>query len=79
MLQILCEEVMDLQYGNLQELMRGSSSTREYFLSLLVETQIELHKQNDLIHSASQLHIWAGLVEKRRRAIELSESFDRFF
>ena len=48
-----------LIYPNLQSLLNKSSSTRSYFLSLPVETQLLLHKHNDDIHSAQELHRYA--------------------
>lgn len=39
-----------MRYDNLNHLVRDSGSTRKYFLSLPVETQIELHAHNEYIH-----------------------------
>lgn len=55
-MQKIISEVIELQYDNLQSLIRNSSSTRNYFLSLPVDMQLELHKHNEYIHSAQQLH-----------------------
>lgn len=49
-------EVIYLQYDNLQSLLKNSSSTRRYFQSLPVDMQLKIHKQNEYIHSAEQLH-----------------------
>lgn len=49
-------EVVILKYDNLQSLIQNSNSTRKFFLSLPVNVQLELHKHNDYIHSANQLH-----------------------
>ncbi len=59
-----------LQYKNLNELICKSSSSRKYFLSLPVSIQIELHKYNEYIHSANQLHIKADMVRLNLHAIE---------
>ncbi|MDU4087270.1 MAG: hypothetical protein E7H80_08480 [Thomasclavelia ramosa] len=51
----------DIKYQNLHELIQRSSSSREYFLSLPVDTQLRLHVLNDYIHSLHQLHIYAEI------------------
>ena len=53
-------------YNDLRELLNSSMSTRTYFMSLPVELQISLHKQNEFIHSAEQL----------RRQVDLTRSFE---
>lgn len=45
-----------MQYDNLQSLIKNSSSSRKYFLSLPIDIQLELHKHNEYIHCAQQLH-----------------------
>ena len=47
---MICLEVSDIKYQNLHELIQRSSSSREYFLSLPVDTQLRLHVLNDYIH-----------------------------
>lgn len=53
-----------MYYGNLQTLILKSKSSRKYFLSLPVNIQMELHKQNQYIHSAAELHLSADLTAK---------------
>lgn len=45
-----------MKYESLQDLLSHSSSTREYFLSLPISTQLALHESNFLIHTAADLH-----------------------
>ena len=58
---MICLEVSDIKYQNLHELIERSSSSREYFLSLPVDTQLRLHVLNDYTHSLHQLHIYAEI------------------
>ena len=58
---MICLEVSDIKYQNLHELIQRSSSSREYFLSLPVDTQLRLHVLNDYIHSLNKLHIYAEI------------------
>ncbi|WP_294146327.1 hypothetical protein [uncultured Clostridium sp.] len=51
----------------LSELLRKSSSTRRYFVSLPVWLQLLLHEEHDSIRTASQLHITAGILLGRER------------
>ena len=39
---MICLEVSDIKYQNLHELIQRSSSSREYFLSLPVDTQLRI-------------------------------------
>ncbi len=64
-----------MKYGDLQQLIRESSSTRRYFLSLPVEMQIELHSQNAYICTAEALHRRVGELEVQHKQIELSEYY----
>lgn len=66
------EEVIYLLYSNLHDLISGSKSSREYFLSLPVDTQIELHKQNGYIHSAADLHNYAASVKSYQHLVTIS-------
>ena len=68
-------EVNILRYDNLNHLVRESSSTRRYFLSLPVKTQIELHEHNGYIHTAAELHRRVDALEKYHRQVQLSEYF----
>ncbi|MBQ9673015.1 MAG: hypothetical protein IJV39_00115 [Ruminococcus sp.] len=45
-----------MTYKNLNELIKNSSSSRKYFLSLPVWMQLELHSRNDFINTAEGLH-----------------------
>ena len=53
-----------MKYLNLHELIQNSSSSRRYFLSLPVETQIDLHKLNSFIHTAQELHAYTLTTRK---------------
>ncbi len=44
-----------MQFANLQELIQISSSSRRYLLSLPVSIQMQLHEQNDCIHTQYEL------------------------
>lgn len=55
-----------MRYQNLIELISGSNSSRRFFLSLQVKDQAELSKYSNYIHSASDLHEHAALLEKMR-------------
>lgn len=44
-------EVIAMQFKNLQKLIQTSSSSRQYLLSLPVSIQMQLHEQNDFIHT----------------------------
>lgn len=50
--------------NNLQDLIRRSSSTRQYFLSLPVEMQMKLHARNDHIRTAQELRLNVSFLEK---------------
>lgn len=56
-----------MKYNNLKELLFHSSSTRRYFLSLPVSTQLALHKQDAFIHTAAELHFYADYIERKLR------------
>lgn len=64
-----------MKYENLNHLICESSSTRRYFLSLPVKTQIELHEHNDYIHTAAELHRRVGELENYHRQVQLSEYY----
>ena len=64
-----------MRYENLNQLVRESSSTRRYFLSLPVETQIELHEHNDYIHTSAELHRRVRALENYHRQVQLSEYY----
>lgn len=56
-----------MRYDNLHHLIDSSSSSRAYFLSLPVHTQLELHKQNEFIHTAEELRRFAGTFKSYER------------
>lgn len=58
-------EVISMQFTNLQELIRISSSSRKYLLSLPVSIQMQLHEQNDFIHTQYELHRNAEYLMRR--------------
>ena len=64
-----------LKYDNLNHLVRESSSTRRYFLSLPVSMQIELHEHNEYIHTAAELRRRVDAIEAYNRQVRLSEHF----
>lgn len=55
-----------MQFANLQELIQTSSSSRLYLLSLPVDIQMQLHEQNDFIHSLYELRRNAEYLMKYR-------------
>ena len=67
-----------MPYLDLHELITKSSSARQYFLSLPVERQLQLHEHPQHIHSAAQLHVQADLIEKYNRALAISDSLGSF-
>lgn len=63
-----------LRYKNLNQLVHESSSSRRYFLSLPVDTQIKLHEYNDYIHTAAELHRHTDAILKYEQQIQISRS-----
>ena len=61
-------------YNDLNSLLRGSGSSRRYFVSLPVTMQLALHEQNAYIHSAAQLHQHVYALESYAHHTALSES-----
>lgn len=55
-----------MAYTDLNALLAGSSSSRSYFLSLPVELQMQLHRREELIHAAEDLHRVALLLARQR-------------
>ncbi len=64
-----------MRYANLNQLVRESSSTRRYFLSLPVETQIDLHEHNEYIHTSAELYRRVSVLENYHRQVQLSEYY----
>ncbi len=61
-------------YNDLNSLLRGSGSSRRYFVSLPIKFQLALHEQNAYIHSAAQLHQHVYALENYYHHIALSEN-----
>lgn len=55
-----------MSYPNLQELLRNSSSSREYLLSLPVAIQLQLHEQDAHIHTQHALRRHADVLIRRQ-------------
>ena len=68
-------EVNILRYENLNHLVRESSSSRRYFLSLPVEMQIKLHEHNNNIHTSAELHCLVDDLKNYHRQVQISEYF----
>lgn len=66
-------------YHDLKDLVEHSSSSRRYFLSLPVPTQLSLSEYNHTIRSAAELHAHAEMIKKHCHAIENSEYYDKIF
>lgn len=64
-----------MRYENLNQLVRESSSSRRYFLSLPVSMQVRLHEHNDYIHTADELHRRTDEILKYERQVQLSEYY----
>ena len=56
-----------MQYNSLHHLINRSSSSRAFFLSLPMETQMLLHKDNFHIHTQLQLRQKAEIAEQLRK------------
>lgn len=61
-----------MQYEDLHDLIRHSSSTRQYFLSLPIKMQLSLHKYNYDIHTAEQLHKKVSMIENYEHQCKIS-------
>ncbi len=64
-----------MRYENLNQLIRESSSSRRYFLSLPVSMQLKLHEHNDYIHTADELHRRTDAILKYEQQVEISEYY----
>ena len=62
-----------MRYDNLNHLVRESSSSRKYFLSLPIEMQIALHEHNEYIHTAAELHRYTDALELYHKQVQLSK------
>lgn len=61
-----------MQYENLKLLLYNSSSSRKYFFSLQIESQMEIHKYNNFIHSLFDLKSLAERLNKYNKQLEIS-------
>ena len=68
-----------MKYKDLIHLCENSSSTRSYYLSLPVKTQMRVSEFCDSIHTAAELHNMVSMLEKYDRSVELSEQYDHIF
>ena len=68
---------MDMVYESLQELLRHSSSSRQYFLSLPTDKQLTLHEHDRYIHTAADLHARTAAVDDYNHHVCLSLGQDR--
>ncbi|HIS69744.1 MAG TPA: hypothetical protein IAA58_10325 [Candidatus Gallacutalibacter stercoravium] len=62
-----------MPYSNLHDLISNSQSSRDFFLSLPIETQCELHRYNTFVHTAAQLHTVTGAIKQNQRFRLLSK------
>ena len=68
-------EVIALRYENLNQLIRGSRSSRRYFLSLPVNVQLKLHEHHDYIHTSEELRRCTEAIQKYERQVQISETY----
>ncbi|BCI60349.1 hypothetical protein BN3661_00061 [Eubacteriaceae bacterium CHKCI005] len=61
-----------MPYKNLHSLIQKSRSSRSYFLSLPVPLQMQLHQQNDFIHTADDLHRQTEYIQRYNHQVEVS-------
>lgn len=59
---------------SLSELIELSSSSRRFFLSLPVKTQMSLHSVDKEINTAQELHRYANLLERHNEFINKMNS-----
>ena len=52
--------VTQMPFPDLQTLLQASSSSRQFLLSLPVDVQLQLHEQNDWIHTQADLRRYAA-------------------
>lgn len=63
-----------MQYKNLNELVRKSRSSADFFYTLSPQMQIKLGERGAYIRTAAELHMAADQVAREEHAIALSES-----
>lgn len=66
-----------MQYQDLHELVDRSSSSRRYFLSLPVSTQLSISEFGEWIRSAAELHAHVERLERYEHAVENSEYYEK--
>ena len=71
-----------MAFPNLQSLLRQSSSSRQFLLSLPVTVQLRLHERNKFIHTQEQLRQHAAFLlhtlEHKKRT-QLNQELCPFF
>lgn len=68
-----------MQYKGLHDLFYHSRSSRNYFLSLPTDMQIQISESGSSIHTADDLHKAVMLMEKYNHAIMISDSLEQYF
>ncbi len=61
-----------MRYDNLQSLLQGSKSSRDFFLALPVTMQLCLHEHAGLIHTAQDLHRSVDQLSLHRRQLSIA-------
>jgi len=61
-----------MQYDNLKALLYNSSSSRKFFFSLNVESQMALHKYSDYIHTLYDLLSINDALNKYNKQVLIS-------
>lgn len=64
-----------MRFSNLQELLRNSSSSRQYLLSLPTAVQLQLHTQNSWIHTQYELRRNAHAILKFQKIERENSAF----
>ncbi|WP_276693298.1 hypothetical protein, partial [Ruminococcus callidus] len=57
-------EVIFVAFSNLQTLLRQSSSSRQFLLSLPVRIQLRLHERSQFIHTQQELRRHAAFLQQ---------------
>ena len=60
-------EVIFVAFSNLQTLLRQSSSSRQFLLSLPVGIQLRLHERSQFIHTQQELRRHAAFLQQVQR------------
>ncbi len=55
-----------MEYHSLTELLSNHRASRRFFMSLPIELQLELHKHDDSVKSASELKELVGEINRSR-------------